>query len=445
MHKRFLEYIKAEGLFTLEDRILVAVSGGMDSMTLAEMMRINRFVFSIAHFNHMTRNGESDLDEEFVREYAKKHDIPFYSTRMDIQAMLQNENGGNFQNLARLHRYRWLEQVRTSLAFDYIATAHHHNDQIETFLFHFSRGTGLDGLTGISAKQFNIVRPMLVFTRGEIEDYVFQNRVNYRMDSSNFSSKYSRNYIRHGIIPSFKILNPQFENNANKTIENLRSARSLYNYFVRKAADEHLKEKPGGTFHLDQSVFKDQPEAVRHQLCFELIRPFGFNYSQVCQILDAAPKRGATFYTDSHVLLVEKSVFIIRETRPVRRINQEINADCAVQGFGILRFEKVDSNPVSAVNPNIEYIDADKIQFPLILRNKEDGDRFKPIGMKGRSKKIKDFFTDIKLNKFDKDRALVLLSNGKVIWIPGYRLSEIVKITSRTRNILKMVWEPAVE
>lgn len=443
MHKRFLAYIKSETLFTSADKILVAVSGGMDSMTLAELMRINRFQFAIAHFNHLTRNGESDLDEAFVKAYSEHHSIPFYSTRKDIPAILEANNGGNFQNEARLHRYRWLERLRNELGFDYIATAHHHNDQIETFLFHFSRGTGLDGLTGISVRQGKLVRPMLTFTRSEIEAYVYKNKIDYRVDSSNSSSKYSRNYIRHGIIPSFKILNPQFENNANKTIENLRAARKLYNHMVEQIANEQLEEKGNDTWHLAKAVFSDKSKVINHQLFFELIRDFGFNYSQVCQILDASHERGKTFYSDEYVLLIEKSAFIIKRIEIVQQVYQEVNSACFIPGFGRLRFEKADANQVSHTDPNIEYIDADKVKFPMILRNKEDGDRFKPLGMKGKSKKLKDFFTDIKLNKFDKERALVLLNKEKVVWILGYRLSESFKITSKTKQILKMVWEPA--
>jgi len=442
MHKRFSTYIKSESLFTKKDKILVAVSGGMDSVVLSEMMRINRFNFAIAHFNHLTRNGESDLDETFVKEYAEKHNIQFFSTQKDINAIIEKNNGGNFQNIARLYRYQWLDQLRIEESFDYIATAHHHNDQIETFLFHFSRGTGLDGLTGIAAKQDCLIRPMLIFNRAEIEEYVFQNKIDYRVDSSNSSSKYSRNYIRHGIIPSFKILNPQFESNANKTIENLRSAKALYNHLLTDIKDKYFIHKGNETYHLDKAAFANKNNGINKQLCFELIRHYGFNFAQVCQILESFKQRGKIFYSDDYALLIEKKAFIIKKNCALKHIYMEIDSTCTIEGFGTLNIEKVSKKEQYKGNPFVEFVDADKLQFPLLLRNKEDGDRFKPLGMMGRTKKIKDFFTDIKLNKFDKEKALVLLNNKRVVWILGYRLSDNYKITSQTKNILKLEWKP---
>lgn len=442
MHKKFLSYINSESLFSIKDKILVAVSGGMDSMTLAEMMRINQFNFAIAHFNHLTRNGESDLDEAFVKDYAAEKDIPFYSTQVDISAIIEKNNGGNFQNIARMQRYRWLEELRQTLGYQFIATAHHHNDQIETFLFHFSRGTGLDGLTGISARQMNIVRPMLTFTRSDIEKYVYENKLAYRVDSSNSSSKYSRNYIRHGIIPSFKILNPQFEGNANKTIDNLRSAKALYQHLLDEVAARHITTTDKETIKLSRKAFQKQRAGINQQLCFELIRPYGFNFAQVRQIMQAWKQRGKTFYSEEYVLLIEKNDFIIKKNEQINRIHQEISEDCTIPGFGTLYFEKADPDSIIKGNPNIEFVDADKLDFPLLIRNREDGDRFNPLGMSGRSKKLKDFFTDLKLNKFDKDQALVLLHQNKVVWVLGYRLSDKFKITAKTTNILKMIWEP---
>ena len=441
MHDRFVSYIQSEKLFDQNHRILLAVSGGMDSMTLCDLMRMGRYTFAIAHFNHMTRNGESDLDEAFVRKYAEDHEIPFFLQRKDINLLIQENQGGNFQNLARMHRYRWLETVRQQEKYDFIATAHHHNDQIETFLFHFSRGTGLDGLTGISARQAFLVRPMMVFTRHEIEEYVFNRQIKYRMDSSNASSKYSRNYIRHGIIPSFKILNEHFESNANTTIENLRSTRALYQHFIEKISETCIKELSKDEWELDTGCFGQDP-LVNRQLCFEIIRKYGFNYPQACQILESANQRGSCFYSGGYELLIERGRFLIRAIIPFTSIRCEVSNDCFLPGYGRLLVEKVPPMQEYPKNPHVEFIDADKIQFPLLLRNKEDGDRFKPLGMKGQTKKLKDFFSDIKLNRFEKERALVLLSQQRVVWVIGYRLSEPFKITNRTKEVIRLEWKP---
>jgi tRNA(Ile)-lysidine synthase len=441
MHKRFLSYIKSESLFNDADRILLAVSGGMDSMTLCEMMRINQLNFAIGHFNHVTRNGESDLDEIFVKNYALQHGIPFYSTRVDINNLMEMQGGGNFQNLARTHRYQWLREILTKENFQYIATAHHHNDQIETFLFHFSRGTGLDGLSGMASKQDQIVRPMLIFTRSEIETFVFENKIDYRVDSSNSSNKYSRNYIRHGIIPSFKILNENFESNANTTIENLRSTKILYSFLLEEYAKEIVSIADDGSIELNASYF-DHSDRLKKQLCFELIRPYGFNYTQVEQITESLGQRGNTFYSDENVLLVETNKLIIRKHSRTPKVLQEVDSNCQVPGFGQLKITKIEPLKKYPKAQNIEYVDADKIEFPLVLRSKQDGDRFKPLGMKGRTKKIKDFFTDLKLNKFEKEKALVLLNQKQVVWILGYRISDKYKITSKTKEVLQLEWIP---
>jgi len=410
-------------------------------MTLCEMMRINQLNFAIGHFNHVTRNGESDLDEIFVKNYALQHGIPFYSTRVDINNLMEMQGGGNFQNLARTHRYQWLREILTKENFQYIATAHHHNDQIETFLFHFSRGTGLDGLSGMASKQDQIVRPMLIFTRSEIETFVFENKIDYRVDSSNSSNKYSRNYIRHGIIPSFKILNENFESNANTTIENLRSTKILYSFLLEEYAKEIVSIADDGSIELNASYF-DHSDRLKKQLCFELIRPYGFNYTQVEQITESLGQRGNTFYSDENVLLVETNKLIIRKHSRTPKVLQEVDSNCQVPGFGQLKITKIEPLKKYPKAQNIEYVDADKIEFPLVLRSKQDGDRFKPLGMKGRTKKIKDFFTDLKLNKFEKEKALVLLNQKQVVWILGYRISDKYKITSKTKEVLQLEWIP---
>jgi len=441
MHNKFLSYIKEEKLFNKSDKILLAVSGGMDSMTLCEMLRINRFEFGLAHFNHVTRNGESDLDEDFVRKYALKNEIPFFTQRKDINKLIELENGGNFQSMARMHRYDWLNRLRISKRYDYIATAHHHNDQIETFLFHFSRGTGLDGLSGISSKQDYLIRPMLIFTRKEIESYVFENKLEYRVDSSNASSKYSRNYIRHGIIPSFNILNDNFENNANTTIENLRSTKNLYTHLIKEYCGKYIHKGKNGALNIDSSCFNGDTQ-INKQLCFEIVRQFGFNFHHACQIMESLDQRGKIFYSNDFELLIENNKIIIRRKAISTKVHLEISDSIHIPGFGTLLLESMKAENDYTRGQNIEYIDAHKIDFPLIVRNKEDGDRFKPLGMKGRSKKLKDFFTDLKLSKFEKERILVVLDNDRVVWVLGYRLSDHFKITAKTKEVLKLEWIP---
>lgn len=442
MHKKFLSYIKSEKLFTRKNKLLVAASGGLDSMCLCELLRINRFNFGIAHFNHVTRNGASDNDEAFVREYAEKYGINFYSTRIDIQAIIRKNKSGNFQGIARQHRYQFFKTLKEEHQFDFVLTAHHHNDQIETFLFHFSRGTGLDGLTGISNKEECLVRPLLCFNRNELERFALANNIPYQVDVSNNDSRYARNYIRHAIIPSFKLLNKQFELNANNTIENLRDSRMLFHYILKKYADPFIWKdaRTGYTYYMTELFASNKN--LNEQLCFELFKPYGFNFDQCSQIIQSLDIKGKNFFSENYILLVDNDKLVLKNMDSVPCFRLDVSYGTTQTPLGQLLLSKVSKVGSSGEsNPMIEYIDGQKVQFPLVIRTKKDGDRFKPIGMGGKSKKLSDYLIDCKINRFDKEKVMVLVHKNSIVWVVGHRLGEEFKVTDSTSEIIRLEWK----
>lgn len=443
MHKKFLSYIKSEKLFTRKNKLLVAVSGGLDSMCLSEFLRINRFNFSIAHFNHVTRNGASDQDEAFVQNYAEKYGIPFYTTRVDIQALLRKNKSGNFQSIARQHRYQFFKSLKEQHTFDFILTAHHHNDQIETFLFHFSRGTGLDGLTGIANKEKCVVRPLLCFNRHELERFAMTNNIPYQVDVSNNDSKYARNYIRHAIIPSFKLLNEHFEQNANNTIENLRDSRMLYHFILKKYADPFVQKDPkSGYLYYHTGLFSSSKN-LNEQLCFELFKPFGFNFDQCAQIINSLEIKGKYFYSENHVILVDNEQLVLKKIDPAPGFNIPVRSAVTQTDLGQFSFKPVDLvDEKDESNPNVEYIDGQYLKEPLTIRTKSEGDRFRPLGMGGKTKKLSDYLIDCKINRFDKEKVVVLVHKNTIVWVLGYRLSEDFRVNENTRTIIKLEWKP---
>ncbi len=443
MHKKFLSYIKSEKLFTRKNKLLVAASGGLDSMCLCEMLRINRFNFAVAHFNHVTRNGASDLDESFVSKYAEKYGIPFYSERVDIQSVINKNKAGNFQSIARENRYRFFISIKEQHAYDFILTAHHHNDQIETFLFHFSRGTGLDGLTGIANKEKCVIRPLLCFNRNELERFAMTNNIPYQVDVSNNDSKYARNYIRHAIIPSFKLLNENFEQNANNTIENLRDSRLLYHYILKKYAEPFIcKNDQTGYIYYKTGIFSSNKN-LNEQLCFELFKPYGFNFDQCSQIINSLEIKGKHFISENYVLLVDQQQLVLKSIDPVLHFSYCIASGITQTPMGKLILTSVKGIKAGdETNPNIEYIDGQNITETLIIRTKQDGDRFRPFGMGGKTKKLSDYLIDSKINRFEKEKVVVLVHKQTIVWVLGYRLSDEFKVSENTKEFIKLEWHP---
>lgn len=445
MKNRFGKYIIDNQLFTKNDKLLVAVSGGVDSIVLCQLLYLNGYHFSIAHYNFQLREEESNEDEAFVKSLADNWQVPFYVKRMDTKQYVL-DNKISTQVAARDLRYTWFEELRNTFNFDYILTAHHASDSIETVLYNFAKGSGLLGLTGIKPKNKAIIRPLLWAKKEEILAFLKAENLPFREDSSNESDKYARNKIRHHIIPVFKQLNPSFETTANETIQRLAETQVLFDFFIKNIKKEI-------THYLDNQLFIDKNELKTYPsvstVLFELLKEFGFNNDQVAQILQEEEfKTGTLFYSQTHKLLIDRTHYIVAQ-----QVNQvETDTSFIIQkddillkgsGFELVFTHLKEKTDVFSKNPNLTLLDADRLSFPLTLRKWQEGDRFQPLGMNGKSQLLSDFFRLQKLSVFEKEKVWILANvNDQICWVVGFRIDERCKITEGSKSFVNIEFKP---
>lgn len=437
MLKRFQHFLEKEQLFNKKDKILLAVSGGMDSMAMVHLFQQAGYQCGIAHCNFQLRGVDSDGDEAFIKEQAKKLNIPFHSIRFDTakEAQLQKTST---QMVARTLRYDWFEQLRQAHQYSHIATAHHLNDSLETVLLNLTKGCGIKGLHGIPLKQTHIVRPLLFATRQDIQQLVQEQTIPYREDASNQSTKYQRNLIRHKVIPALKSINPSLENTFEKTVHHLRDTEILFNEIIHQYQSKITKFSNNSLF-IQKQALANHP--AKHTLLYELIASYGFNGAQVAQLLENYEQIGATYASVSHQLLVDREYLVIKSKN-----NKKENYKLVKENSNIVLFNNQEikftyglKEAYSLQQPaNIALLDYEQLVFPLKLRYWQEGDRFQPLGMKGQSKKLQDFFSDLKLSRFEKDEVILLENNGMICWVVGYRIDEQFKITEKTNKVLKV-------
>ncbi len=437
MQLSFLSYIQQEKLFSLSDKILVTVSGGVDSIVLCELFHQTKLKFSIAHCNFQLRDNESNADEKFVEQLASKYNVPFYSVRFNTKDFVE-ENKISTQMAARELRYNWFEEIRKNENYNYIATAHHLDDSIETFFINLIRGTGIAGLHGILSKQGNIIRPLLFATKNQILDFASKEKLKFREDSSNSSDKYMRNKIRHHIIPLLKELNPSFETSMNDTIQRLIKVEEIYNWNVKL-------EKRSLLHHKDNyvTVEKWKLKATKHSetYLYECLKTFNFNESTVKEIiLGLSSEPGKQFFSPTHRLIIDREVLIIEEKSQITaRLPTEyatIDENKKIIFIGAIEVEfktKLPSDKITRTRTTAN-LDFDKLSFPLEIRKWQQGDSFYPLGMKNK-KKLSDFFIDNKLSLNQKENTWLLTSAGEIAWIIGMRIDNRFKVTDKTKKI----------
>ncbi len=439
MIRRFQQFIKSESLFGPGDQILVAVSGGVDSVVLCRLMHDAGYTFAIAHCNFSLRSAESDDDEKFVAGLAEKYKVPFFATRFNTGEAARNQ-GLSVQMAARNLRYAWFEKVSSENGYRCVATAHHLNDQVETFFINLLRGTGLAGLHGIIPLQGNVVRPMLFATRDEILDYARHKNLEWREDSSNLSTKYLRNQLRHEVIPSLERIDNNFARNLDSTIRRLRGTETVYRQKIDEGRSDLLEHYKEGYRILISYLQEFLPVET---WLFEILRQFDFTEAvtrEIAASLDGTETK--VFLSTSHRLLRDHDYLLIQklgepagsadpeyivyqtEQGIVSQLPAPINFRChEAQGFQL------------PDDQNLACFDFDKLQFPLVLRHWRKGDRMKPLGMKG-SKKLSDLFTDLKLSQSEKKNVWLLCSGKDIVWVAGLRIDEHYRITAATQKIL---------
>ena len=443
MISAFSQYLHNILSINPKDRVLLAVSGGLDSTVMAHLFYESKLQFGIAHCNFQLRGPASGADEEFVKTLAKKLKAPCFTTRFET-AKHAKENKISIQEAARDLRYQWLQEIAKNRGFDWIATAHHQDDSVETMLFNLIKGCGIKGLHGILPKQKNIIRPLMFTGRKELEQWAQKKAIEWREDASNASDKYDRNKIRHHIIPEMEKINPSFRKTAVASIQRFKEAQDIVELFVARFRDEAFCIS-NGRLCLKKAAFR-YGDANR-TLLYELLAPYGFNQHQTEQILSRldAPA-GGIFHSPTHQLLNDRETLILTQKQE-HLTKEEFELTEAARQVelpgGVLLIEKLNNVPLKIDNQaNVALLDADKLKFPLRLRRWRKGDRFQPLGMGGKSKKVQDLFSDSKLSRFDKEQVWILESQGKICWIVGMRLDERYKIDENTTSCWEVSWVP---
>ena len=443
MLKRMIGYIGANGLISKGDKVLLAVSGGIDSVAMAELFHQAGLRFAIAHCNFGLREDESDEDEQFVSRLAQKYHVPFYCKSFPT-TQDAHDRGVSIQMAARDLRYQWFEEVRSAEGFDSIAIGHHLDDQIETFFINLLRGTGVQGLHGILPKNGYVIRPLLFATRDEIGAFIRAHHLTYREDSSNSSRKYLRNRIRHEVIPLLKDIQPGFTTTMSENMTRIREAVAIYKQKVEEVRQQVVKKRERKILLPINLLDNLRPEIT---WLFELLSPYGFNEAVVADIAAALHQPGKKeFISDGWKAVKDRDEIIL--TRRVHRGATEPGkyteyliqkGDTLITIPVILLLEEVENKPETEIPTGREFasLDLDKLEFPLRLRRWKAGDSFVPFGM-NMKKKLSDYFIDAKISTEAKQHAWILWSGNKIAWVVGQRPDNRFRVSSRTRAFLRI-------
>ncbi len=440
MRERFEQYIRRHDLVGHEDRILLAVSGGVDSMVMLHLFIKCRYPVGVAHVNFGLRGKDSDQDESFVRDYCKKHDVPFFSRRFDTKNYAESQKL-SLQMAARELRYNWFNDLLQKGDYHWLATAHHLNDNVETILLRLANGSGLDQLTGIPRKNDRIVRPLLFASRDEIVAFARAENIVWREDASNLTTHYQRNFVRHELIPKLREINPSLESAIAHSLEKLEGASELMRRGLEQLRDS-MTRMEGRSLVIDRNLLLllKNPGYV----LFEWLRSYGFEFERCRQLAAAAAdaQTGTKFLSTTHVAVIDRDNIIVapRDHDEYHDVLVEEWQDKAALGPWVMHFHAIKGKEVST-DPGTATVDFSVVRFPLLWRKWKPGDSFVPLGMK-KSKKLSDFLVDEQVPLTEKNRITVVLSGTEIVWVAGRRIDERYKVTPRTHTVLTMRLEP---
>jgi len=435
MLDKFQSFIREKELISSKSSVLLAISGGVDSMVMEHLFHNSPYNYAIAHCNFNLRGKESDGDEQFVRSLAKHRNIEFHTCKFETETYAK-EKGISVQMAARELRFNWFEELANAHSYRNITIASHKSDELETILINITRGTGIAGLHGISPKKGKIIRPLLFAGKNEILDFAKNKNIQYREDSSNTSSKYVRNRIRNEVIPILKEINPSIEENTSKNISNIRAVETIYRTAIKDKWDEIASKTTSGfKIKIDQLLELSSIETW----LYEWLRPFGFNSSHISDLVKTLiGQPGKRFCSATHQLVKDREHIILS---PLSQLDNTVSIEANMRELAEpvkIKAETLKANGFSIPTElDTACIDKELLQFPLTLRNWKEGDYFHPLGMKGR-KKLSDFLIDEKISLTEKDRTFVITSAKEVVWVVGHRLDERYKVTESTKHIYKM-------
>jgi len=423
------KYIIKNKLFLLEDKLILAISGGADSVCLMHVLLDLGVCFDLAHCNFQLRGKDSDNDEVFVKGLAQEYNLKLHTKSFSTKEYA-NKNGISIQMAARDLRYKWLNKLLKSEKAMYIAVAHHNDDSIETFFINLIRGTGISGLIGIPNKKYNVVRPLLNLSRSDIEEYLATKEQIFRVDRSNNSTKYLRNKIRHQIIPLLEEINPRIKRTIKHEINIIKDTYSVFHHQIQNVKREIITEDKQ-LISLDINKLKGLSPLKIY--LYELIKPFGFN--QINEIILALDNQsGKQFFSNTHNLVVDREKILIanriEENNSVFEINEK---EKIIQHPIRIKLSMTDNINIDTSN-SIAQLAFDKLKFPLLLRKWKHGDKFKPLGMKT-FKKLSDFFIDNKFSQLQKKEQWLLCSNNNIVWVVGFRIDDRYRVKSTTKKL----------
>ena len=437
--EKFLSFLKEYQPFTRKDRLLLGLSGGVDSVVLYQLLCEEQFSFAAAHANFQLRKNESNQDEAFVKSLAETSGIVLFTKRFDTFVFARRHQL-SVQMAARQLRYQWFFELMEWHKIQYLVLAHHADDLLETSLFHLIKGTSVKGLAGMPICENNIIRPLAFVSKQEILQRANEAKLTWREDESNRQSKYHRNYIRHTMIPLGKQINPKWEKTHLQTAKKLREVSQIFEIYKRQV-QECCSTAEAGEVRLSIDCLLKC--GVNAYLLFALLDPYGFTYDHAEQILRQCYQGqvGSVFYSATHFCLRDRTHFFIRkktEATTKERLIAE-TTEMLVFNEGILKCKLQEDSQKLSRSEGVAYLDGSQLSFPLTLRYWQKGDKFIPLGMSGH-KKVSDFLTDKKVPRHQKDRTVVVCSNKDIIWVVGQRIHNSYKVTEATKRIFVMEW-----
>jgi len=438
MHNKLVQKVATQTF--PKGKALLALSGGVDSMVLWTLCRALKIPHLLAHFNFQLRTEESDADQKFVERLARARNtkILVKTASAEDYASLHNLS---IQEAAREMRYNWFHALIDQGEADYLMTAHHLDDSLETFLINLDRGTGLKGLGGIRSRK-KLFRPLLNCSKAELIDYAEVEQVEFREDSSNLKDAYLRNWFRQHLIPLWKSKNPDLLDRMQANFIRFRESQEVLEHYLAQEVNRRL-ESGDGVEEFDLHDFQQLP--FPETVLWQWLAKYGFHRDQLGQLLQSIAQKnsGSTFSSQSHLLLMDREKLILKSAQEEHASTLKIlrPALYSLANFQI-NIEEIQEKPTVLDVEGVEYFDGQTLEYPLEFRKWEEGDRMQVMGMKG-TKKISDILIDEKIDQFSKQHQYVMLSNSKIAWLLGLRISEAFKIKSSTKKVVRIQWTKA--